>query len=57
MGAVLCYILRSENGTVVMDKGKERVFSSKKEALTLLLMLSSSTDEQWSIIHLKDKKS
>lgn len=53
----MCYILRSENGTVVMDKGKERVFSSKKEALTLLLMLSSSTDEQWSIIHLKDKKS
>ena len=50
------YILRSESGTVVMDKNKERVFSSKKEALTFLLMLSSSTDEQWSILHLKDEE-
>ncbi|MDE0584816.1 hypothetical protein ON064_17475 [Planococcus sp. A6] len=49
------YILRSETGTVVMDNDKERVFSSKKEALTFLLMLSSSTDDQWSIIHLKDE--
>ena len=56
-GFVLHYILRSENGTVVMDKDKERVFFSKEEALTFLLMLSSSTNEQWSIIHLKAEES